>query len=135
MQAVQVQHYLRRARDFLKGMDLLKDDLTFGYSSALLAVHGAISYCDALRTGLGSVNVSSEDHQSVTAELRQLLTARKYEKQDGVERLGKLLGSKSVIAYGAASVGDDKFKSVIQQAERFAVWAERTGKELGVEGW
>src|SRR5271165_4817146 len=135
MQAVQVQHYLRRARDFLKGMDLLKDDLAFGYSSALLAVHGAISYSDALRTGLGSGHVSSEDHQSVTAELRQLLTARRCERQDGVERLGKLLGSKNVIAYGAAFDGEDKFKFVIQQAERFAVWAERTGKELGIEGW
>jgi len=41
-----------RARDFLKGMDLLKDDLVeFRFSPALLGIHGAISYCDALRIG------------------------------------------------------------------------------------
>jgi hypothetical protein len=135
MQAVQVQHYLNRARDFLKGMDLLKDDLAFGYSAALLAVHGAISYADALRAGLESNNVSSDDHQRATADLKRLLTARKYERQDGVERLGRLLSSKSMIAYGAESVGEDRFKLIIQQAERFAVWAERTGKDLGIEGW
>ena len=59
MGAVQVQHYLGRARDFLKGMELLKDDLAeFKHSSALLGIHGAISYCDALRVGLGSENLS-----------------------------------------------------------------------------
>jgi hypothetical protein len=136
MQAVHVRHYLNRARDFLKGMDLLKDDpAEFKSSSALLAIHGAISYSDALRIGLGNSNISSEDHQSATQELKQLLTIRKYQKLDGVDKLAKLLGNKSVIAYGSVSVADERFKSIVQQAERFAVWAERTGKELGIEGW
>jgi hypothetical protein len=61
MAAMQVQHFLGRARDFLKGMDLLQDDLAeFRFSPALLGIHGAISYCDALRIGLGSVRVSSQ---------------------------------------------------------------------------
>ncbi len=136
MAAVQVQHYLNRARDLLKGMDFLKEDLVeLGYSSALLAIHGAISYSDALRIGLGGTDLSSDDHQSATRELQQMLTARKYEKPEGVTRLARLLGDKGAVAYGSVPVEQTKFKSIVQQAERFAVWAEKTGKELKIEGW
>jgi hypothetical protein len=116
-------------------MDLLKDDPAFDYSSALLAIHGAISYCDALRTGLGEDQVVAEDHQRASAQLRQLLSARRYEKLDGVDRLAKLLGNKSAIAYGTEIMGAEKLRSVIQQAERFAVWAEAAGIALRIEGW
>jgi len=102
MIAVEVQHYLGRARDFLKGMDLLQNDLAeYRYSSALLGIHGAISYCDALRIGLGSKGLSSDDHQSAARELRLLLASRKFENPQGVGRLEKLLSKKSMIAYVA----------------------------------
>ncbi|MGB7136404.1 MAG: hypothetical protein WBD46_14020 [Acidobacteriaceae bacterium] len=59
MQATQVQHYLNRARDFLEAMKLLREDLSgFGYSSALVAIHGSISYADALRIGLGGTDLA-----------------------------------------------------------------------------
>jgi hypothetical protein len=136
MQAVQVRHYLNRARDFLEAMNLLRDDLaTYGYASALVAIHGSISYADALRAGLGATNLSSDDHQSATRELQQRLTARNYKKMDGVARLSRLLSSKSAVAYGSEMVTETKFKTIIQQAERFAAWAEQTGWELRIEGW
>jgi hypothetical protein len=136
MKAVEVQHYLSRARDFLKGMTLLKDDLAeFNYSSALLGIHGAISYCDALRIGLGGKSVSSENHKSAARELRVLLTSRKYNDKQGIERLQNLLSYKGLIAYSIERVSEKDIKSIIQQAERFALWAERTGTQLNVEGW
>ncbi|MGH9600106.1 MAG: hypothetical protein ACRD27_09590 [Terracidiphilus sp.] len=136
MSVTQVQHFLGRARDFLKGMDLLKEDLAeYRFSSALLGIHGAISYCDALRTGLGSGKLSSEDHQSAAGELRSLLAARRSERQQGADRLEKLLSKKSRIAYARDATGDAEIKLIVQQAERFAAWAESTGKELRIEGW
>lgn len=136
MQAARVQHYLIRARDFLEAMKLLKDEFAiYGYSSALVAIHGSISYADALRIGMGGQELSSDDHRSATKELQQMLTARSYEKLDGVARLTRLVGEKSAIAYGSDLVAETKFKSIVQQAERFAVWAETTGKELRIEGW
>jgi len=136
MVAVEVQHFLGRARDFLKGMDLLQNDLTgYGFSSALLGIHGAISYSDALRIGLGSERVSSDDHRSAVGDLKSLLASRRFEKLQGADRLGKLLSKKSRIAYAAEATREDEINDIVVQAERFAVWAEATGKSLKIEGW
>jgi hypothetical protein len=136
MIAVEVQHYLGRARDFLKGMDLLQNDLAeYRYSSALLGIHGAISYCDALRIGLGSKGLSSDDHQSAARELRLLLASRKFENPQGVGRLEKLLSKKSMIAYVADAAGENEIKQIVVDAKRFEAWAEAAGKGLRIEGW
>ena len=136
MGAVQVQHYLARARDFLKAMELLKEDLIeFKCSSALLGIHGALSYCDALRMGLGSHRLSSDDHKTAAADLRKMLAARKFGNLQGVDRLSKLLTEKSEIAYAPRNVSEKSVLEIIQQARRFALWAEATGKQLKIEGW
>jgi len=135
MQAVQVQYFLRRARDFFKGMDLLKDDLAgYRYSSAMLGIHSAISYCDAIRTGLGSKTLSSEDHHTAVTDLRFQLAARRFDAGVGTDRLARLLGCKGKIAYGPIESGLD-FGRIVQDALRFAAWAESTGKKLRIEGW
>lgn len=136
MGAVQVQHYLARARDFLKAMELLKEDLVeFKCSSALLGVHGALSYCDALRMGLGSHHLSSDDHKSAASELKKLLAARNFGNLQGIDRLAKLLTEKSAFAYAPRTVSEKCVLEIIQQARRFALWAEATGKQLKIEGW
>jgi len=57
MSAIQVEHYLKRAADFSYVVLLLRGDASHRYSSALLAIHSAISYSDALRIGLGIPNL------------------------------------------------------------------------------
>lgn len=136
MGAVQVQHYLGRARDFLKGMEFLKDDLAeFKHSSALLGIHGAISYCDALRVGLGSKSLSSDDHRIASRELKAQLTSRRFKELQGLDRLEKLLAQKSTIAYFPKRIAEKDVVEIVQQARRFALWAESTGKQLKIEGW
>lgn len=136
MEAVEVQNFLARARDFLKGMELLQDDLAeYRSSSALLGIHGAISYSDALRTGLGSEDVSSDDHRNAARELKRLLTDRNFDKPQGADRPGKLLGKKSTVEYSADALKESTAKEIVDQAQRFAAWAEETGKKLKIEGW
>jgi len=136
MSSVEVQHYLSRARDFLQGADLLKEDLTlFRFSSALLGIHGAISYCDALRTGMGSTKLSSDDHQAAARDLRSLLLSRKFSNLRGVDRLEKLLSKKSRIAYARSGASENEIKQLILDAKRFEAWAETTGKQLNIDGW
>jgi hypothetical protein len=136
MQAIHVQHYLTRARDFLKGMDLLRDDLTeFKSSCALLGVHCAISYSDALRIGMGCVDLTSDDHQTAASDLIARLTSRKFEKIQGAVRLARLLARKNRIAYAAASARENEVEDIVKQAERFAFWAEEAGRYLQIEGW
>jgi hypothetical protein len=136
MNAVEVQHYLGRARDFKKGMEFLKDDLAeFKSSSALLGIHSAISYCDALRTGMGCVDVSSEDHGSAVKDLKLLLASRNFNNRQGADRLGKILSRKSRIAYASDAVRKEEVEEILKQAERFAFWAEETGRQLRIKGW
>jgi len=136
MISVQVQHYLGRARDFLKGMDLLKDDLAeFRFSSALLGIHCAISYGDALRTGMGREKVSSDDHSKTTSDLESLLKSRNFENRKGIGHLGKLLGMKSRIEYEPVRTRENEVEEIVKHAERFAKWAEATGRILKIEGW
>ena len=136
MAAVEVQCFLARARDFLKGMELLKDDLAvFRSSSALLGIHAAISYSDALRSGMGSRDVSSDDHRIAAQELKRLLAARNFDRQQGADRLNRLLGMKSKVEYSAHTLKENSAKDIIDQAQRFAAWAEDTGAKLQIEGW
>jgi len=136
MIGVQVQHYRDRARDFLGGMDLLQDDLdAYGYSSALLGIHGAISYGDALRVGMGSKSLSSDDHGRATSELTSLLTSRGFDQQQGFKHLRALLSRKSRISYAAETVRKDEVEDIVKHAKRFADWAESAGKALKIEGW
>jgi len=136
MIAIEVQHYRNRARDFLNGMNLLKDDLnSVRLSTALLGIHCAISYCDALRTGMGCSDVSSDDHRSASVDLKSRLAERKFEKLQGADRLGKLLSKKTRIAYAAEAATEAEIRDIVLQAERFADWAEEAGRKLKIEGW
>ena len=136
MAAVEVQHYLSRARDFFEGMKFLRDDLdAFKFSSALLGIHCAISYCDALRTGMGSTKVSSDDHSSATNNLKSLLASRRFEGQQGLHHLERLLSKKSSVAYASEVAREVQVEDIVKRAERFAKWAEETGRTLKIEGW
>jgi hypothetical protein len=136
MAAVEVHTYLSRARDFLKGMDLLKDDLAeYGSPSALLGIHCAISYNDALRTGMGCADVSAEDHHRAARDLKTRLASRRFEKQQGADRLEKLLSKKNRISYASDSAREDEIVGIVRHAERFAEWAEAAGRKLKIEGW
>lgn len=135
MAAVLVQRYLNRARDFLKGMDLLKDDLNeFRSSSALLGIHCAISYSDALRTGMGCTDVSLDDHRSAASDLKSRLAVRRFEKLHGANHLERLISKKSWIAYATDATTEGEIEDIVKRADRFASWAEETGKALKIEG-
>ncbi len=136
MGAVQVQHYLGRARDFFNGMRLLREDLSeYKASSALLGVHSAISYSDALRVGMGCADVSSDDHRNSTSDLRVRLASRKFEKMQGTTRLERLISRKNGVAYACEALRENEIEELVKQAERFASWAEEAGRQLQIEGW
>lgn len=144
MIAVEVQHYLGRARDFLKGMEslvreeiyLLSDEIAqFRHSPALLGVHSAISYCDALRAGMGRKILSSDDQSKAAGDLESLLRSQSFENRNGIGHLKKLLGMKSGVAYGPEALREDDVDEIVKHAERFAKWAEATGRRERIEGW
>lgn len=135
MQAVQVQHYIERATDFSRGMKLMSDDEDHINSSALLAIHSAISYSDALRAGLGDAGLSSDDHRNAADTLHGLLNSNRYKEQQGLRHFKLLLSKKSRVAYSDRSLSLTERKDLITAAERFEVWVNQVGKRLNLEGW
>jgi hypothetical protein len=135
MPAEQVEHYIRRAADFLRGMEFTRDDDAYRNSSALLAIHSAVSYCDALRIGLGDEQLAGDDHRSAAEKLRSLLNDRKYGDLTGLGHLQFLIARKSRVAYGSQEVDLRKCQQLANKAERFARWANLAGKHLNIGGW
>ncbi len=103
-------------------------------SAALLGIHSAISYADALRTALGDTDLSAEDHLKAAARLKQVLAERKVEDVSGVQRFSTLVKQKSAIAYGKNRTSENDLKAIVESCRRFSVWINRMGKQLKVEG-
>jgi hypothetical protein len=139
MQVVYVRSYLTKARDFLRGMNLPESlaESECRYSSALLAIHSAIAYSDALRVGLGEKlsELASSDHKAAASKLEKLLKLRNYDKRQGVKHLERLVGRKNSVAYTPDALTEDVVKAMIEQAQRFSAWVDVTGRYLKIEGW
>jgi hypothetical protein len=135
MQAVEVEHYIRRATDFLAGMKLTRDDDSYWNSSALLAIHSAVSYSDALRKGLGDTKLSSDDHRKAAEALEQALSSHRLTDPTGLKHLRYLLSKKNLIAYENRRLERTDYEALFTKAERFARWADTTGIQLKIEGW
>jgi hypothetical protein len=134
MQAVQVQHYIQRATDFLEGMQLTRADQSYWNSSALLAIHSAVSFTDALRTGLGDQELP-DDHKKAVVALQRLLPAKRLEDQTGFRHLQYLISKKNLVAYNNQRLERTDYEALFTKAERFAKWANNVGRRLNVKGW
>jgi hypothetical protein len=135
MQAMQVERYLKRAADFSYVVLLLRGDESHRYSTALLAIHAAIAYSDALRIGLGNTKLGSDDHNKAAESLRLLLPSSSDRDETGISHLRYLLSNKSLVAYGSQRISTKDFEKLFTKAERFVKWANRTGLQLKIEGW
>ena len=135
MSAESLRHYISRAADFIRGMKVTQDDELYRSSSALLAIHAAVSYSDALRTGLGDRQLSNDDHRTATDKLKQLLNARKYDDLSGLAHLQALISKKSHIAYGDRHLDLSECQLLATKAERFVRWANQVGAKLQIKGW
>lgn len=136
MAANDVRHFRYRARDFLDGMNLMREDLSvYRSSAALLGIHSAISIGDALRSGLGAEKLSAQDHKTAANDLETRLKERRFSKLDGMSHYRFLLGKKDWIAYSRDYADEYTVQQILMHADRFALWAEKTGSELRIEGW
>jgi hypothetical protein len=135
MPAEQVEQYILRASDFVRGMKMMRDDASYRNSSALLAIHSAVSYADALRVGLGDSQLSNDDHKVAIDRLKRLLASNKYDDISGLTHLQYLISKKSQIAYGSQGADLKECQMLATKAERFARWANHVGTNLKVGGW
>ncbi len=116
-------------------MKLLRTEDEFLNASALLAIHSAISYNDALRVGLDDYDLSADDHLDAAGDLEKLLATRRFDDRAGLKHLRGLLKKKSLVAYGSHHLNVQDFRDLVTKAERFEIWANKVGRELKIEGW
>jgi len=117
--------YYRRATQLADAMKLCQEDLSaYASAVALLAVHSAISYSDALLIGLGSTRTRGENHREAITALKRACTRAKIDQQ-GIGHFQKLLSVKTDVSYGEKRVDDERATALFVTAERFRVWAER----------
>ena len=135
MDVVIIEQYIRRAADFYAGMELTRDDELYANSAALLAIHSAISYSDALRVSLGDDRLSADDHQAAVNSLDTLLSAKSFSDSTGLAHLRFLVAKKSLVSYGTKRNDVNTYRQIILKAERFASWVSSVGKHLELEGW
>lgn len=125
MGQVDFSTYHQRAKQLADAMRLCWDDLTaYATAAALLAVHSAISYNDAVLIGLGHKRPRGENHRDAIAALARACTHAGID-QRGVTHLERLLGAKTEVSYGERRVDDQRIMALCVAAERFETWAER----------
>jgi hypothetical protein len=74
--------YHRRAMQLAGAMKLCQDDLSaYASAAALLAVHSAISYSDAVLIGLGGARRRGENHREAITALKRACTGARVDHQ------------------------------------------------------
>ena len=117
--------YYRRATQLADAMKLCRDDLSaYASAAALLAVHSAISYSDALLIGFGGVRPRGENHREAVTALKRACTKARVDQQ-GIGHFQKLLSVKTDVSYGEKRFDDERVEALCNTADRFRVWAER----------
>ena len=117
--------YYRRATQLADAMKLCQGDLSaYASAAALLAVHSAISYSDAVLIGLSGARPRGENHREAITALKRACSGARIDHR-GITHLDRLLGAKTDISYGEEQVDDERITALCIAAERFQVWAER----------
>jgi hypothetical protein len=125
MDEIRIKVYHGRALQLANAMKLCRDDLpSYAWAAALLAIHSAISYCDAVLFKLSGQRSRSPDHEQAVTVVTMACKKRKIQT-DGIKHLDKLVSAKTEIAYGDQRVDSHKVEALCSAAERFQTWAER----------
>jgi hypothetical protein len=129
MDEIRIRIHHDRALQLADAMKLCHDDMA-AYSSAvaLLAVHSAISYNDAVLIRLTGQRSRSQDHRQAIVAIRKACRTRRNIQSDAIKHLDKLLDAKNDVTYGDKNVDSQKIEFLYIAAERFQAWAERVLK-------
>jgi hypothetical protein len=116
--------YRDRGSQLAKAMRLCRDNHpAYPSAAALLAVHSAIAYNDAVQIKLTGNRSRSQDHGQAIAAIRRACGTAKIEPR-GAAHLGKLLSMKTDVSYGDKEVDKQLADTLCVAADRFEAWAE-----------
>jgi hypothetical protein len=100
------------------------DDLgerEYGNGLAIVAIHAAIAYTDALTVAYRELRSVDGDHARAASVLSHALGAR---AQDQVPRLTRMLNAKSDASYSGSYYTLQDGREILRDLKRYASWAE-----------
>jgi hypothetical protein len=117
--------YLTRGRQMANAMRLLRGDPDYLAPTALLAVHCAISFNDAVLVRLGGSAFRGQDHRQAAEATKSRCVNRRLDSR-GLDQLRELLSHKTDIAYGRDALSGPSVERLCIAANRFETWVEHT---------
>ena len=121
----QAPNYYAVARAFRTSAEALAElpgqGATYGNAIALLAIHAAISYADALAVAFGG-RKSSDDHTRSAELLQNVLKAQVPVEM--VKILRVVIGAKDEVSYQGSYYPLDDGLRLLDKAGRFYSWAD-----------
>jgi hypothetical protein len=114
--------FLERANHLSAARRLVADDPEYTSALALLAVHSAISWRDAVSMKLVGSIAKSKNHMGAVLVLEKHFASRKLNR-DGFKHLKKLIQEKSRVSYEDRRTTPDVAFALAISAERFERWA------------
>lgn len=110
---------LRSADDLLEIAD---GRATYGNAVAIITIHAAIAYADALTIGYGGVKSGEGDHARVVDVVRDVLGSRADE--GALRSLLRLVQRKDAVSYQGEYYTVDEARALVERGREFAAWAE-----------
>ncbi len=114
--------YRRRGQEMADAMRLCREDSAYTAATALLAIHSAIAYNDAIRVKLTGKILPNTDHKSAVSATRKACRHAGFPDR-GLRHLHKLVGFKTDVSYGDRNVEAQLSQELSIDAERFESWA------------
>ena len=122
----QAANYIEKARRFRSdaqnALQLREDFSTNGL--AVLCVHAAIAYVDALCIRARGAKAASGDHTDAAALLQDSIPVRTADDKRAVKELRAILQQKDEVSYTARLVRREDAARMLERLNGFAAWAE-----------
>lgn len=96
---------------------------------ALVSIHSAIAYNDALHVRLTGRRPKYDDHRTAVNSTERNCRARKLNTA-GVVHLKALIEKKTAYSYGDSAVTSEQAQAVSIKAERFEAWVNQIIRDL-----
>ncbi len=125
--------YLHKARGFRADAEAMAalDGEFSGNGLAVLCVHAAIAYADALVVRGGEVKSASGEHLDAVDLLESVVRVASDADRAAVKALRYVLQRKDEVSYTTTLVRPDDAARVLERLQQFGDWAERRYAQLG----
>ena len=113
--------YLQAAHQFYIGADAAMS-LENWSAAALLVVHAAIAYTDALTIKIGGVKSQGDDHMAAVDVARELIAVDDAGRK-ALTHLVRVIQEKNVVSYSGDVSSRNQAESLWKHLERYRSWA------------